>query len=199
MEAHVAPAARRAPDEELVRRTLRGELDAFEVLVERHREVVYRVAARIVGEQEAEDVAQDALLRAFHRLGSFRGESPFRSWLLRTTHNTALNALARRRSVPVAQPVEEHDGPNGGDRSDATPAERLEVAERRARLNAKLGLLRPHYRAMIVLRELEGLSYEEIAAVTDTSLGTVKTRLHRARAELIELLRRNTYDWDLPR
>ena len=184
------------PDRELVDRAFAGELAAFETLVERHRDVVFRVAARVVGPDEAEDVCQDAFLRAFHRLPSFRREAPFRAWLLRITHNAALNHLARRRPEPV-EPVE-----GLVDESDAdgvrTPVERLEGRERRERLEGKVRLLQPAHRAVLVLRDIEGLTYEEIADVTQTPLGSVKGRLHRARAELIELLRRNTYDWELP-
>ena len=89
------------PDRALVDRAVAGDLAAFETLVERHRDVVFRVAARAVGRDEAEDVCQDAFLRAFHRLPSFRREAPFRVWLLRITHNAALNHLARRRPEPV--------------------------------------------------------------------------------------------------
>ncbi len=74
----------------------------------------------------------------------------------------------------------------------------LEVNERRDRLGAKLRLMRPSHRVVLVLRDLEGLSYEEIAEATETPLGSVKGRLHRARLELIEILRANTYDWELP-
>jgi RNA polymerase sigma factor (sigma-70 family) len=88
-------------DAELVRRTTRGELSAFEQLVDRHKPVVVRVAARIVGSEEAEDVSQDAFLRAFHRLDRFRGDAPFRSWLLRITHNAALDHLGRHHPEPV--------------------------------------------------------------------------------------------------
>ena len=84
------------PDREWVDRTVAGDLTAFETLVERHRDVVYRVAARTVGPAEAEDGSQDAFLRAFHRLRGFRGDAPFRAWLLRIT-NAALNQAARRR------------------------------------------------------------------------------------------------------
>ena len=184
-------------DEVLVERTLSGDLSAFETLVERHRDVVYRVARRIVGENEADDVAQDAFLRAFHRLSLFRGESPFQSWLLRIVHNAALNALTRRRLTPVENP-EAHE-PNhvraGGGR---TLVEELEVSERRRRLAVKLRDIHPPHRAVLVLRDIEGLSYEEIAEVTETPVGTVKGRLHRARRELIDILRRNTYEWELP-
>ena len=183
------------PDETLVERTLAGHLAAFATLVERHRPVVLRVAARIVGDDEADDVAQDAFLRAFHRLSQFRGESPFRSWLLRITHNAALNALERKRPVPLEDDADEHVEPAGLPR---TPVDALEASERRERLRAKLRLMQPTHRAVLVLRDLEGLSYEEIARVTDSPLGSVKGRLHRARKELIEILRANTYDWELP-
>jgi RNA polymerase sigma-70 factor (ECF subfamily) len=181
-------------DAELVRRTTRGELEAFERLVDRHRPVVVRVAARIVGSDEAEDVSQDAFLRAFHRLHHFRGDAPFRSWLLRITHNAALDHLGRRRPVPV--------DPETLDTTEAStsrpPAERLEVRERIERLERKLHGLSYQHRVVLVLRDAEGLSYEEIADITDAPLGSVKGRLHRARQEFVAMLRANTYDWELP-
>jgi RNA polymerase sigma-70 factor (ECF subfamily) len=181
-------------DAELVERTTRGELSAFEQLVDRHRPVVVRVAARIVGSDEAEDVSQDAFLRAFHRLEHFRGDAPFRAWLLRITHNAALDQLARRRAEPV--------DPSTFEASEETasrpPAERLEVRERIERLERKLHGLPYQHRAVLVLRDAEGLSYEEIAEITDTPLGSVKGRLHRARREFVEMLRANSYDWELP-
>jgi RNA polymerase sigma-70 factor (ECF subfamily) len=181
------------PDRELVERARTGDLAAFEELVERHRAVVYRVGARMVGPAEAEDISQDAFLRAFHRLPSFRGDAPFRAWLLRITQNAALNHQARRRPEPtdtVATLLE--------DGEQRTPADRLEERERRERLEGKVRNLNPTHRAVLVLRDIEGLSYEEISQVTDMPLGSVKGRLHRARGELIELLRANTYDWALP-
>jgi RNA polymerase sigma-70 factor (ECF subfamily) len=180
------------PDQTQVAATLRGNLRAFETLVERHREVVVRVAARIVGEDDAEDVAQDAFLRAFHRLESFRGDAPFRTWLLQITHNLALNAAARRREEPVQESAD-------AVAAQGTPVDRLESRERQRRLDVKLKALSPAHRAVLVLRDVEGFSYDEISRVTDTPLGSVKARLHRARGELISALRANTYDWDLPR
>src|SRR5918911_1025007 len=154
-------------DEELVARTLRGDLRAFEALVRRHQAVVFRVAARITGPEDAEDVTQDTFLRAFHRLRRFRGEAPFRAWLLQIAHNTALNAQARHRPEP---------------------------RERRERLELKVRQLGSSHRIVVVLRDIEGLSYEEIAEVTGSPIGSVKGRLHRGRRELIDILRRNTYD-----
>jgi RNA polymerase sigma-70 factor, ECF subfamily len=187
-------------DEELVERARAGDMRSFETLVTRHHDVVLRVATRIVGENDAADVAQDAFLRAFHRLSAFRGDAPFRTWLLRIAHNSALDAVARRRRVEPLDDLEartETGGVTGGELI-GVPVHRLEVKERRERLATKLRLLTPPHRAVLVLRDLEGLSYEEIAEVTDAPLGSVKGRLHRARREFIELLRANTYDWELP-
>jgi RNA polymerase sigma-70 factor, ECF subfamily len=189
------PTSQEREDAELVRRTTRGDLSAFERLVDRHRPVVIRVAARIVGSGEAEDVSQDAFLRAFHRLDRFRGDAPFRSWLLRITHNAALDHLGRRRPEPV-----DPDTIDTAEQSAARPpAERLEVRERIERLERKLHGLSPQHRVVLVLRDAEGLSYEDIADITDAPLGSVKGRLHRARQEFVEMLRANSYDWELPR
>lgn len=187
---------RMEPDESLIERTLQGELSAFEQLVERHRGIVFRVAARIVGPDDAEDVSQDTFLRAFHRLSQYRGTAPFRTWLLQITQNTALNALAWARRRPTEPAVDTLEA------ADADPIRQpvteLERRERQQRLELKLSALRSDYRSLLVLRDLEGLSYNEIADVLDMPLGSVKGRLHRARSELIELLRNNTYDWELP-
>jgi RNA polymerase sigma-70 factor (ECF subfamily) len=183
-------------DEQLIAGTLQGELSSFEELVERHRNIVFRTAARIVGPTEAEDVTQDAFLRAFHSLEQYRGTARFRTWLLQIAQNAALNHLARARRRPIEPAVESADVP---DRDPVRqPATRLERRERQQRLELKLVALRPEYRSLLVLRDLEGLSYGEIAEVLDMPLGSVKGRLHRARSELIELLRNNTYDWELP-
>jgi RNA polymerase sigma-70 factor, ECF subfamily len=184
------------PDATLIERTLEGDLTAFEALVERHRAVVFRVAARIVGPDDAEDVSQDSFLRAFHRLGQYRGTASFRTWLLQITQHTALNALAWARRRPSAAADDPPEAPDHD--PERQPVSELENRERRERLELKLDALRPEYRSLLVLRDLEGLSYGEIAGVLEMPLGSVKGRLHRARSELIELLRNNTYDWELP-
>ena len=183
-------------DEHLVRASLAGDLQAFERLVERYRDVVYRVAARVVGEEDAEDVTQDTFLRAFHRLGRYRGEGPFRAWLLQIAHNTALSVVSGRAKAAV--PLARVEVARSED-AVRTPADQVESSERRRRLDIKVKGLSPNHRAVLVLRDIEGLSYDEISEVTGTPLGSVKARLHRARGELIDVLRRNTYDWELPR
>lgn len=187
------------PDQRLVNRALAGELSAFEELIEPHGPVVFRVAARVVGRQDAEDVAQEALLRAFHRLDRFTGRGAFRAWLLQIAHNTALNELARRTPEPAGATEDLGSGSGSAPRSaERGPARLLEDAERRERLELKLSEMRDEHRAVLVLRDLEGLAYDQIAEITDTPVGTVKGRLHRARNELIDLMRHNTYDWELP-
>lgn len=180
-------------DEELVARARIGDLSSFETLVERHRDVVYRVAARIVGPDDASNVSQDAFLRAFHRLAQLSGA--FRPWLLQIAHNAAVSHADRRRPEPVDPLLAEDE-----ERPDRalTPAALLEQHERVRRLEAKIRMLKVEHRAVLVLRNVEGLSYEEVGEATETPLGSVKGRLHRARRELIDLLRRNTYDWELP-
>jgi RNA polymerase sigma-70 factor (ECF subfamily) len=190
------PRATSNDDHALVLRARRGDVAAFGTLIERHRDVALRVAGRIAGPRDAEDAVQDAFLRAFHRLETFRGEAPFRSWLLQIVHHAALTVAGRRRRTDREEPgVEEVISDADGSR---LPAERLEHRERIERLQRKLGQLRPAHRAVVALRDIEGLSYEEIAMITETPLGSVKGRLHRGRNELIELLRANTYDWGIP-
>jgi RNA polymerase sigma-70 factor (ECF subfamily) len=182
------------PDSTLVAAARHGNLQAFETLVQRHGDTSLRVATRIVGPDDAQDVCQEALLRAFHRLSRLKASGSFRAWLLQITHNSALDALERRRSEAVDPATFEGD-PDDDRRG---PAARLESTERRDRLECKLEHLPAAHRAVLVLRDVEGLSYDEIAQITETPLGSVKGRLHRARSELIGLLRRNTYDWELP-
>jgi RNA polymerase sigma-70 factor (ECF subfamily) len=186
------------PDQRFVRAALGGDLRAFERLVERHQDLVFRVTVRLVGsDQEAEDVTQETFLRAFHRLDRYRGEAPFRSWLLRIAHNTAVTYVTSKRAqsqssldgLPEDLTSAEHRG---------GPAEQLERSERLRRLDTKIKALSPGHRTVLVLRDIEGLSYDEIARVTDSPLGSVKARLYRAREEFIDVLRHNTYDWDLP-
>ncbi|MCB0872974.1 MAG: sigma-70 family RNA polymerase sigma factor [Actinobacteria bacterium] len=184
-----------ADDTQLVRRAREGDLSAFEALVSRYRDQVVRVATRIVGRDEAEDVAQDALLRAFHSLPSFRGEAPFRSWLLRIVHNMSIDARNRRTPIPI----DVDDGVSADVPDSPRPASMLEQHERSDRMALKIRELKPEHRAVLVLRDLEGMAYDDIARITETPIGSVKGRLHRARKELIEALRNNTYDWELPR
>lgn len=148
----------------------------LERLVTEHGEAVYRVARSVVGDPvAAEDVAQEALLKAWQALPSYRGEAPLRSWLLRITHNTAVSAVRKRREDPLDPAVLPEHAPH-----DSTE----HTVERRAAMAAferALAGLDELSRSIVVLRELEGMPYEDIAALLAVPLPTVKTRLLRAR------------------
>jgi RNA polymerase sigma-70 factor (ECF subfamily) len=165
-------------DADLVSRAQAGRLDAFEELVRRHRLATYRVALRMLGDDsDAEDATQDAFVQAWRNLGGFRSDAAFSTWMYRVVTNRCLNMLrARRRTEPLPDDRE-------------APASRPDrIAEARWQVeDLKLAILRltPEQRAPLVLRELQGCSYEEIAATLDLSISAVKSRLHRARLELL--------------
>jgi RNA polymerase sigma-70 factor (ECF subfamily) len=176
-------------DAELVLRARdRGDGAALEELVRRHRDAAYRVALRIcLDPVDAEDVAQEAFVRAWRALPRFKGESAFSTWLYRIVTNLALNAVTRRRP---AQPLDDergavrHDAPH----AELDPARRVQDRERLAAVAAALAALTPEQRACWVLREVEGLPYEELAEVMGLTLAAVKGRLFRARGELAAAL-----------
>lgn len=155
---------------------------AFETLVQRHQETAFRVALRMLGDRcDAEEAVQDAFVRAWRALPSFGARSRFSTWLHRITVNCCLTALEGRR-------------PSNGRLTDAEPApgpgpgDAAQTREGVQALVAAIARLAPRQRAPLVLRELEGLSYEEIGAVLELSPAAVKGRLHRARLELVEVV-----------
>jgi RNA polymerase sigma-70 factor (ECF subfamily) len=154
----------------------------FEQLVADHSAAAYRVARAIVRDHHlAEDITQDTLIKAWRALPRFRGESSLRTWVLRIAHNTAISALRRRREESL--PTWSLPEPGGGDSADE--ATRSILMEHFA---AGLASLDPTSRAMVVLREIEDLSYDEIAAALDVPVSTVRTRLFRARRALASSL-----------
>jgi RNA polymerase sigma-70 factor (ECF subfamily) len=162
----------------LVRAAKRGDLEAFGELMRRHEQPTYRLALRMLGSaSEAEDAAQDAFLKAWRALPKFQGTSSFGTWLYRITTNRCLNILAARR------PIDPLDETRAGDlRHD--PADRVEQREELDALTASIGRLPAEQRAALVLREFEGLSYDEIGEVLQISLAAVKGRIHRARLQI---------------
>ena len=181
-----APPTRDRPDADLLALDPGAQLAA---LTRRHADAVYRVALSVTRDPDlAEDVSQDSLLKAWQALPSYRGEAPLKNWLLRITHNTAVSALRRRRDVHV-DPADLPEGPATPYRSPPRSVESR--VEARASLDAfetALDRLDELSRSVVVLREVEGLSYDEIATVLDVPLPTVKTRLLRARRLLATAL-----------
>jgi RNA polymerase sigma-70 factor, ECF subfamily len=178
-----------ATDVQLVERALAGDQDACRGLVSRYERSVYNLVARMLRDPaRAQDITQDVFIRAFRHLASFDPAHKFSNWILRIARNAAIDAIRRREPewVPLDQEGEDRASP-----LDTIPAPRgedgpwrLEREEAARALEAALARLRPEYREVIVLRYHEDLSYEEITEVTGLPLGTVKSFLHRARAEM---------------
>ncbi len=169
-------------DRWLVEKARAGDVDAYEMLVRRHRGRIYRIALRMLGDpDDAEDVAQDVLIQVWTALAGFAGTSSFTTWLYRIVVNRCLNKVRRRRWT---RPVLDTDPP------PAAGAEDTVVAQHRARAAMEaVAALPPDQRAVIVLHQLEGLSYREVAAIVNVSEDAVRGRLHRARLNLITTLR----------
>ena len=181
----------------LIERTLAGETAAFDQLVRRHQQVVFAVAMRMLGDaDEAQDTAQDAFVRAYRALGTFRREAKLSTWLVSITMNLCRNRRrwwARRRRVIAAsldEPMRPGEESAGHEVPDPAPSPSA-AAERRDQgriVTSALQQLREGDRTVIVLRDLQGHSYEEIAAMLRCRVGTVKSRLNRARWQLRALL-----------
>jgi RNA polymerase sigma-70 factor, ECF subfamily len=179
-------------DAQLVEQALGGAQDAYRTLVERHGSAVLNLIARIVREPGvAEELAQDTFVKAFSALRSFDPAYKFSNWVLRIAHNTAIDHLRRRRpetvSIDEESPSQKVVEALADDR-DRSPFDRTVDGDLRADLDAALARLRPEYRRLVVMRYLEDLSYEDMAEILDLPLGTVKSHLHRARAEMARLM-----------
>lgn len=172
-------------DARLVAQAQKGDEAAFEQLLRRHQRYVFNLAYRVLGDYaEAEEVTQEAFVRAWRGLPGFRGEASFTTWLYRIVHNLCLNRLpGLQRELHQVESLEE-------ELVDPTPSppDHFDVQQRRAFLHAQLEQLPERYRLVLTLRYLQGLSYNEIAAVLDLPMGTVKTHIHRARCLLAKLL-----------
>lgn len=179
-------------DEELVRRAQEGQPRAFDLLVMRHQSKVVQLVARFVGEADAPDVAQEAFIKAYRALPKFKGDSAFYTWLYRIAINTAKNQLVSRKRRPQGQDIDAQDAELYGhteQMSDIeTPEAQLLTGEIQQAVIDAIEHLPPDLKQAITLRELEGLSYEEIAEAMDCPIGTVRSRIFRARAVVDEVL-----------
>jgi RNA polymerase sigma-70 factor (ECF subfamily) len=168
-----------ASDRLLVQRTRGGDVNAFGELVRRYQTAVFGVCYRLLGDSmEAEDLAQEAFLRAFRRLGTYDDSRPFGPWMRRVAANLCLNELARRAPTAAELDDEADDVPADVQETPETARDRADLAEQ-----VRAGLLRlpDHYRAVIELRHYQEMSYDEMAAALGIGVGDVRTRLFRAR------------------
>jgi len=167
-----------------------GKTEAFGDLVRRYQDRLYPTVFRLTGcAEDAQDLLQEAFLRAFQKLERFQGESSFYTWIYRIAVNLALSgrrrrrSLARRREVGFVDTLDPADDPRSTD-----PTAPLERAERDRLIHGALNALAPDHRAVVVMKEFDGLRYEEIGALLKIPVGTVRSRLHRARCELRDRL-----------
>jgi RNA polymerase sigma-70 factor, ECF subfamily len=175
-------------DAELIAETLQGRSESFGELVRKYQDRLYNAVVHIVGDmEEARDVVQEAMVQAFRHLGSFRNSSAFYTWLYRIAFNTAANRRRRKHVFASLEYGRESKGAEPMDRGPA-PSERLEREERCQCVRRAIARLTDQQRAVLVLREIEGLHYEEIAEILALPVGTVRSRLHRARTQLRERL-----------
>ncbi|GEL16798.1 DNA-directed RNA polymerase sigma-70 factor [Pseudonocardia asaccharolytica DSM 44247 = NBRC 16224] len=178
-------------------RAQEGDLRAFEVLARRHQAALYRLAVRVLDNRDdAEDALQDALLDAWRRIGRFRGEASFSTWMYRIVTNRCLGLLRRRGpALPVAEMAEMVEVAEAGTGIVPMPARRpspedaAELDAGLVALRAALADLPTQQRVCFILRELEGLGYAEIAQITGAGEQAVRGRIHRARTRLAEVMR----------
>jgi RNA polymerase sigma-70 factor (ECF subfamily) len=175
-------------DEQLVRRSRTGDLDAFDELVRKYQSKVYTLAFRFMGNHaDAGDLSQDAFIRAYQALSSFRGDASFATWLYRITANVCRDEIrkqSRYKKVSLDEVIMQPGGSGSLAATGPTPEESLEKVELKDVVQRHLNALSDEHRLILVMRDIQGMSYDEIAASLDCTLGTVKSRLNRARQTL---------------
>ncbi len=177
-------------EEALVKRAKQGELRAFEELILQHEKIVYNLALRMMKQSEdAKDISQEVFLKAYRNIRNFDERSRFSTWLYRITTNTCIDELRKRQKKPSLSIEEEMDGEEGGmlrqiAAAGDTPEESLLRTEQKSEILQALNKLSPEHRTIVVFRDVQGLSYEEIAEILEIGLGTVKSRISRGRAQL---------------
>ena len=177
----------------IVRKVLGGDANAFETLVLEYEKNVYNIALRMMGNSEdAADMTQEAFIKAYNSLQSFRGDSKFSVWLYRIVSNVCLDFLrSKNRRPTVSLSVEDDDGEDAQlDVADESQSPELLLDRKLTRDSVRRGLdsLPPDYRQILLLREIQGLSYDEIAQALSLEVGTVKSRIFRARKRLCTFL-----------
>ena len=176
-------------DAPLIERSLQGDSAAFGQLVDKYQDRLFNSLVHVVNaREEAEDVAQEAFVQAYLKLATFQHHSAFYTWLYRIAFNMAITRRRRKKKEVSLEGVREQQGLDAVDHAEAA-GERLLREERSTVVHAALAQLAEESRAVLVLREMEGMDYEAIADILDLPLGTVRSRLHRARLQLRGLLR----------
>jgi len=186
-------------DEQLASAAANGEREAMEVLLRRHQDRVYRLCRRLCGnDADALDATQEALITIARRIDRFDGRSAFTTWLYRVATNACLDELRRRRRRPSTGRVDDVATTLSGNVDGPTAPDPGDVVTRGADLDAALAQLRTEFRTAVVLRDVAGLDYAEIAEVLDLPAGTVRSRISRGRGQLARLLGNQAGDHERP-
>jgi RNA polymerase sigma-70 factor (ECF subfamily) len=179
------PELRELPDRELVVRCQRNESRAFDELVARHQDRVYTAVTRFCGNAEdAADIVQRAFINAFRKIQEFKGDSAFSTWIYRIAFNQAISFRRENKGRGAVSIYSKDDEKIVEPAVEANPTEKLEGEETQKKVQQALELLEEGDRQIILLKDLQGHSYDEIAAIMQIPKGTVRSRLHRARLEL---------------
>lgn len=177
-----------AADDQLIEAALKGDSAAFGCLVRKYQDRLYNTMLHVVGSpDDARDVVQDAFVKAFLKLETFRRSSAFYTWLYRIAFNTAMSGVRRRR--PIRSLDQRREAGQEPLDASAAPSERLEREELAEQVRAALDTLSDEHRLVVVLRDVDGRGYDEIAEILEVPVGTVRSRLHRARMQLREQLK----------
>ncbi|MGN0134200.1 MAG: sigma-70 family RNA polymerase sigma factor [Anaerotignum sp.] len=177
-------------EKELIAKAKQGDMLAFEELILRHEKIVYNVALRMMNHSEdAKDISQEVFLKAYKNMKNFDERSMFSTWLYRITTNTCIDEMRKRKgkqSYSLEEELENEEGSMQRQIADEgeTPEESLLREERKSELLQALDTLSEEHKAAVILRDIRGLSYEEVAEIVDLPMGTVKSRISRARNQL---------------
>lgn len=172
----------------------KGDIEAFEMLMEKYQKKVFNIALKLLGNHDdANEVTQEVFIRIFKSMGSFKGESQISTWIYRIATNACLDELRKRKNKWIMSLDEEYHKENGDyiiqvEDDKPTPDVLLEQKTLKSAVNNAIAKLSEKYKLIIVLRDIQGFSYEEISDIVKTPVGTVKSRINRARLQLKEIL-----------
>lgn len=185
-------------DKKLIKKAQKGDANAFETLISRYQNVVYSVAYRYApSAEDAADMAQEVFLKMFRNINTFKFKSKLSTWIYRVAVNTCIDLVKRNKddvnTYSIDNVYSDEDGLGYDEIADSSPGPD-EIALRgeiKNAINSAISLLNIDYRTVIILRDIQGLTYDEISEITDCSVGTVKSRISRARKNLREILSEN--------
>jgi RNA polymerase sigma-70 factor (ECF subfamily) len=178
----------------LIEKSQNGDIESFEKLIEKYQVIAFNIAYRMVGNKEdASDMAQEALIKVYKSIKNFRGDSNFSTWFYRIVTNTCIDAIRKLKKIKTYSLDKEYETENGNYKFEVadnkySPEKLYEVKEKKELVQVALNKMPEKYKAVLVLRDIQGFTYEEISEMTQNPVGTVKSRISRGRLLLKEIL-----------